>query len=164
MPHPVLPGREQAAAHSSAREATKIVPGTCVAIEGHGVLLRGPSGAGKSDLALRLIEEGAVLVADDQTALDQKGGELRASAPPTIAGLLEVRGLGVLRVPATPSAPLACVVTLIAPRDMIRLPDDERIGVCGINLPHFRLDAFEVSAVAKVRLAVRIATGGIMRV
>ncbi len=79
---------------------TLLVHATAVAIEGEAVLLRGPSGSGKSDLALRLIDGGAQLVADDQTLLRRAGGRVLASAPPAIAGLLEVRGVGVVRVEA----------------------------------------------------------------
>lgn len=163
MSNPSIPGHGAVVASPLARDETRTVAGTCVAIEGHGVLLQGASGAGKSDLALRLIEEGAVLVADDQTGLGREGDGLRAFAPSAIAGLLEVRGLGILRLPTASSAALACVVSLVASRDIVRLPSDERIRLCGIDLPHFRLDPFQASATAKVRLAVRIATGGIMR-
>ena len=73
------------------------VHGTCIAIDGAGVLLRGPSGCGKSDLALRLIDGGAVLVADDRVSLEARAGDLVASAPDALAGLLEVRGVGIER-------------------------------------------------------------------
>jgi len=63
------------------------------------VLLRGPSGSGKSDLALRLIDDGARLIADDQTHLAKKGHALIATPPPAIAGMIEVRGIGVVKLP-----------------------------------------------------------------
>ena len=79
---------------------TTYVHATCVALRAgrswRGVLLRGPSGAGKSDLALRLVEGGGRLVADDQTALVPQGSGLVASPPGTLAGLLEVRGVGIV--------------------------------------------------------------------
>ncbi len=86
------------------------VHGTSVALGGDGILLRGPSGSGKSDLALRLIADGARLVADDQTELRGVGETLEMAAPAAIAGRLEVRGVGILRVPAVPSAPLPTFV------------------------------------------------------
>ena len=74
------------------------VHGTCVAIDGCAVLLRGPSGSGKSDLALRLIDGGARLVADDRAEISLRQRRLVVNAPPEIAGLIEVRGLGVLEL------------------------------------------------------------------
>ncbi|HAQ33260.1 MAG TPA: serine/threonine protein kinase, partial [Rhodospirillaceae bacterium] len=75
-----------------------LIHGTCVALNGVTVLLRGPSGSGKSDLALRLIDGGGRLVADDQTLVEIQGERLVATAPETIAGKMEVRGVGVLAV------------------------------------------------------------------
>lgn len=131
------------------------VHGTSVALGGDGILLRGPSGSGKSDLALRLIDGGARLVADDQTELRVFGEELRMSAPPAIAGRLEVRGLGILRVPAVPSAALRFVVDLVPSASIERLPEPR---FCDILDRRFRLLAiapFEASAPAKLRVALR---------
>src|SRR5579862_2274925 len=94
------------------RPAMILVHGTTVALEGEGVLLRGPSGRGKSDLALRLIDGGARLVADDQTELSRGPNGLIARCPASIAGKIEVRGVGILRVAAMPSAPIRLVVDL----------------------------------------------------
>jgi serine kinase of HPr protein (carbohydrate metabolism regulator) len=137
-------------------------PGTCVAIDGRAVLLRGPSGAGKSDLALRLIETGARLVADDYTAIVNEAGTLVASAPATLRGLLEVRGLGIIRIDPVSSAPLVAVVELVAADAVPRLPEPATCDILGIALPTFRFAAFDAAAAAKVRLAVRVVTGGIM--
>lgn len=136
--------------------------GTCISIDGHGVLLRGSSGSGKSDLALRLIDGGGELVADDYTEVEQHGDTLTAMAPPAIGGLLEVRGLGVIAVGARPSAPLAAVIDLVALAEVERMPEPHQVQILGMPLPCFRLFAFEASAAAKVRLAVRLATGGII--
>jgi HPr kinase/phosphorylase len=139
------------------------VRGTCISIGGHAVLLRGPSGSGKSDLALRLIDGGGTLVADDYTEVEQDGGgSLVATAPPAIRGLLEVRGLGVIEVGACPSARLVAVIDLVPLTDVDRMPEPQQVQILATGLPCFRLFAFEVSAAAKVRLAVRLATGGIM--
>lgn len=142
----------------------EIVRGSCVAIEGSGVLLQGPSGAGKSDLALRLIDRGALLVADDYTSLRREGERLLAMPPPAIAGLLEVRGVGIIRLPVAPlPVPLVLVVTLTEAAHVPRLPDeDATLSLLGIALPWRCLAPFEASAVAKVQLAVRLATRGIM--
>ena len=85
---------------------------SCVAIGSQGVLLLGPSGAGKSDLALRLIDEGAKLVADDRTILFVSRRALHARCPASIKGLLEIRGLGIVELPARTEAKIALVVRL----------------------------------------------------
>lgn len=137
---------------------------TTVAIEGHGVMLRGPSGAGKSDLALRLIDHGAHLVADDYTDVERDGDRLIAHAPSALVGLLEVRGLGILRMTPVSAAPLVACVDLVGADTIERTPAPQAaaVGSTGQCIPLFRLAPFEASAPAKVRLAVRLCTGGIM--
>jgi serine kinase of HPr protein (carbohydrate metabolism regulator) len=126
---------------------------TCVAIEGHAILLRGPSGAGKSDLALRLIDGGALLVADDRVVLSIERGRLVARAPQAIAGLIEARGLGIIEVPSAESAPVLLVCDLV---DQVeRLPEPETTTLAGVPLPLLHLAPFEASAPAKLRFAVR---------
>ena len=133
---------------------------TCVDIDGAGVLLRGPSGSGKSDLALRLIDGGARLVADDCARLRLSDGRLIASAPSEIAGRLEVRGLGIIEFETLAETPLSLVVDLVAPGDIERLPRPATAEVLGIRLPLVRLAPFEASAPAKVRAALKVATDG----
>ena len=99
------------------------VHASCVAVEGTAVLLRGPSGSGKSDLALRLIDGGARLVADDRVDLVREEGRIVASAPARIAGLIEVRGLGVYKIGAVGGAPLGLVVDLVPAEAVERLPE-----------------------------------------
>lgn len=137
--------------------------GTCIAIDGWGVLLRGPSGAGKSDLALRLIAAGDRLVADDYTCVTRDGGMLIATSPEPLSGLLEVRGIGIIRVEAEPQAPLVALVDLVPRIGVERMPDIAEEQVLGIALPHFQLDAFDCSAAAKVRLVAGIARGTTVR-
>ena len=129
------------------------VHATCVEIGGTGVLLRGPSGSGKSDLALRLIDGGAGLVADDRADLTLEEGRVVVTAPPEIAGLLEVRGQGVRRVARVERAVLGLVVDLVPPERVERLPEDAQCQVLGVTLALVRLAPFEASAAAKVRLA-----------
>lgn len=131
-----------------------MVHGTTVALDGEGVLLRGPSGSGKSDLALRLIDRGARLVADDQTELTCAAQRLIARAPRSITGRMEVRGVGILRVPAVPSAPLRLVVDLVAPDRVERLPEPQFCDYLQCSLPLLTLAPFEASAPAKIRLAL----------
>jgi serine kinase of HPr protein (carbohydrate metabolism regulator) len=140
-----------------------LVHATCVEIGGHAVLIRGPSGGGKSDLALRLIDGGAVLVADDQTNITVEGGRLFAAVPETIAGMIEVRGLGIVRLPYRARAPLALVIDLVQPKDVERLPEPSSASLLGVMVPRLALAAFEASAAAKVRLAMASATRDIMR-
>src|SRR5450432_1436979 len=85
---------------------------SCVALGSKGVLLLGPSGCGKSDLALRLIDGGAKLVADDRTILFVKDGALHGRAPAPIKGLLEIRGLGIVKLPVRVAVRIALVVEL----------------------------------------------------
>jgi HPr kinase/phosphorylase len=131
------------------------VYGTSVALGGDGVLLRGPSGSGKSDLALRLIDEGARLVADDQTELRLIGGALRMSAPPTIAGKLEARGVGILDAPSVKSAALHLVVDLVPSAAVERLPEPQTCEFLGCRVPLLALSPLEASAPAKLRFVLR---------
>lgn len=136
---------------------------TSVALKGPGqswqaVLLRGPSGAGKSDLALRLIDTGARLIADDQTHLERKGRALIASAPAAIAGRMEVRGIGIVRLARMQliaRAPVALLVDLVPPDHVERMPEPAQEVQEDIALPVLALAPFEVSALAKLRLALR---------
>lgn len=138
---------------------TLLVHATTVAIDGRAVLLRGPSGSGKSDLAVRLIDAGAQLVADDQTELRRDNEALIARAPDTIAGMLELRGVGILRLEARAEAPVVLIVDLVAPDAVERLPDPRQERLLGVAFPLIALAPFEASAVAKLRLALRAFTG-----
>jgi serine kinase of HPr protein (carbohydrate metabolism regulator) len=140
---------------------TTYVHATCVALRAgrnwRGILLRGPSGAGKSDLALRLIEGGSRLVADDQTALVRQGRGLVATPPGTLAGLLEVRGVGIVklgRAQLLARATIVLLVDLVPPDRIERLPDRSRETLLGVDLPVVALAPFEASAPAKLRLAL----------
>ena len=132
---------------------------TAVALAGRAVLLRGAPGSGKSDLALRLIEEGAARIADDRTRLARRDGSLWASAPESLRELMEVRGLGILRMPALAEAPVALLIDLVAPEAVERCPEPRRDTLLGVDLPAFSLDPRAASAPAKVRLALRLAEG-----
>ena len=136
----------------------ELVHGVAVALHGPqgwtGVLLVGPSGAGKSDVALRLIEAGARLVADDAVHLRRHGGRLHAACPPSIAGLIEVRGLGPAPVPSRPTVRLTLVVDCRG-EPPERLPEPEFWSRLGLDLPLIRVDARAPSAAATIRLAAR---------
>lgn len=137
------------------------VHATTVAIGGEGVLIRGPSGSGKSDFALRLIDEGAMLVADDRTELTVEDGRVVARSPVTITGKLEVRGVGIVRLPILDIVPLALVVDLVDSGVCERMPEPHSVTVLGHDLPCIRLAPFEPSAAAKLRLRLRIGPDGL---
>ena len=127
---------------------------SCVELSGTGVVLVGPSGSGKSDLALRLIDEGAQLVADDRVVIERRGARLIARPPEAIAGLIEVRGLGIMRVGHCASSPLGFVVALRGDQPAQRLPERATYEVLGVALPYLELDPWAPSACAKIRLAL----------
>ncbi len=134
------------------------IHGTAIALGGDGVLLRGPSGSGKSDLALRLIDGGARLIADDQTELRDIGGAVRLSAPATIAGQMEIRGIGIVAVPHQASAPLRLVIDLVSAETIERLPDPRSCRFFRYDIPLIALAPFEASAPAKLRAALAAAS------
>jgi serine kinase of HPr protein (carbohydrate metabolism regulator) len=135
------------------RISAETVHASTVASDGRAVLIMGPSGAGKSDLALRLLDRGFTLVSDDQTIVKRDGERLIASPPPTIAGKLEIRGIGIVEVQCRSDVPVALVVELTG--QIERLPDDVRHRVIlGAKLPFITIDAMTASAASKVSLAL----------
>ena len=132
---------------------------TAVAINGRAMLLRGMSGAGKSDLALRLIDAGATLVVDDQSELIRRGDRLIVRPPGTISGLIEVRGVGIMRIEALAEAPVALIVDLVPPDRVERLPERRSETVLGVALPVIAVTPLEASAPVKLRLVMRALAG-----
>jgi HPr kinase/phosphorylase len=132
-----------------------LVHATAVAIDGRAVLLRGPPGCGKSDLALRLIDGGAPLIADDQARLFRREGHILVRAPATIAGLIEVRGVGILRLDPLDEVRLALVVDLVPAGQIERLPEPRFETILGLAIPLLALAPFEASAAAKLRFALQ---------
>lgn len=130
----------------------RTVHATCVALGNTGVLIRGPSGSGKSDLALRLVDGGARLVADDRVHLAREGDRLVARPADRLAGLLEVRGVGIVRLRHRARVAVGLVVDLGASAE--RLPRRHTCVVEGVRLPWLALDAAQASAPAKLRLAL----------
>lgn len=125
------------------------VHASCAVRGRQAVLLLGPSGVGKSDLLLRLVDAGYDLVADDR--VDMEGD--RVSPPPALAGLIEVRGMGIARLPFVAEARAVLAVRLVRPEDRPdRLPASARDPVTG--LPEIRLDPAMPSAVARINLAL----------
>lgn len=135
------------------RLSSETVHASTVAMDGRAVLLTGLSGAGKSDLALRLIDRGFTLVSDDQTIVKRQANRLVASCPPTIAGKLEIRGIGIIEVDHVTDVPVALLVELTS--EVQRLPDDSRERpILGVPVPLISVDAKAASAASKVAIAL----------
>jgi serine kinase of HPr protein (carbohydrate metabolism regulator) len=126
---------------------------TTVAIDGVAVMIEGASGSGKSDLALRLIDRGAILVSDDQTLVIRVGKTLRARPPSTIAGRIEVRGIGILALPHVEDVPVGLLVRIDGAIE--RMPERRARKIAGIDVRQFAVDPFHASAPIKVELALR---------
>lgn len=126
---------------------------TCVAIAGRGLLLEGLPGSGKSSLALALIDRGAGLVGDDGVVLERRGAQLWAHPPPHIAGKLEIRGVGIIDLPAA-SASLALVLSL--EDDATRLPEPDEVILEDVRLPRLRFRANDPQSAVRAEWALRL--------
>ncbi len=128
---------------------------TAVAVKGAGVVITGPPGSGKSDLALRLIDRGAVLIGDDYIVIRQIADQIILGQMPNIAGRLEMRGLGIIKLDSIASAPAILHVSLGAKAE--RLPSGlPQIPVGGFCLPTLMIDAFHHSAPIKIERALTL--------
>ena len=134
-------------------------------MDNDGVLILGVPGAGKSDLVLRLIDQPgfgtgdalirARLVSDDQTIIERRADALYASSPKPIAGLLEIRGQGIVAVDHMPEVRLALVVRLMPVAEIERLPENPQINrIAGVALPEIAIDPATVAAPARIRAAL----------
>jgi len=134
------------------------VHASAVRFAGRGILVRGGSGSGKSALVLQLLfaDAEARLVADDRVILSADAGRLVATVPEGLAGLLEVRGQGIVRRPHVSPAPVDLVVDLRPLADCPRLPepDDERVAILGLDLPRLILPSGAADGVVRLRVAL----------
>ena len=125
---------------------------TAVTYCGFGVLIRGPSGSGKSDLALRLIDDGAGLVADDQVVIKAVGQELYLSPPDSLSGLIEVRGIGVIKIEYVRDIRLRLIVELDPSNEIQRTPIIKEELIKKNPVPVVNMYAFESSVLAKIKI------------
>ena len=143
----------------TAAATTLTLHASAVVWHGRGVLLRGASGSGKSALALRLLQAGARLVADDLVTVSAERGRLIACSPRP-SGLIEARGLGIFHLAAAATAPLALAVDLMPSAVLERLPEVASETLLGITLPRIALDAGVPGAPALVLLALTARRAG----
>lgn len=146
------------------KELQTCLHGTCVSVNGEGVLILGEPGTGKSDLALRLIDEPGFgvseslmrgkLISDDQVIITRQENMLVASAPANISGKLEIRGLDIVTLATQPSVPLSLVVKLQTYSAIERLPDHGTFDILGLALPLVEIDGNSPSAPARLRAAL----------
>lgn len=146
----------------------RMANGTAVACDGKAVLILGEPGSGKSSLALRLIDHGAELIADDLVELTREGNRIMAvfptDAPPDLKGRIEARGIGIVAVPAVDSSvELALVVHATPPERVPRMPETEYSQWLDIDIPCLHLTLTEAATPTKVRLALGAISGSIIR-
>ena len=140
-------------------EAPLSIHATCVTYGDIGILLRGASGSGKSSLAFRLIEDGATLVADDRVYICRKNDTLYASCPPPLIGRLELRGLGLVRLPSIDETPVNLVCDLVGPDEVERLPARSWCEYLECRVRKIAFAPFVPNAVAVLRLAAHHVAG-----
>ena len=134
-----------------------VMQASAVVIGARALLIEGPPGSGKSSLALALIDRGAGLIGDDAVTLAAKSGRLIASPPPNIAGLLEVRGVGLIPLPVANPAPVALILTLGGPLAE-RLPETPLAArsIAGVAVPVLAFDPGTLAPAARAEWALRV--------
>jgi HPr kinase/phosphorylase len=132
-----------------------LIHASMVAWNDIGILLRGPSGSGKSQLSLQLMNDGAKLVADDQVLLQIENSKFFGSAPASLAGKIEIRGLGIMDVAHLPKAEIKLVVDLMPFAQISRMPEPDELHVEILNhqFPRLCLDPQSPAALAKLKLS-----------
>lgn len=133
-----------------------LVHASCVSFEDKGVLILGDSGSGKSDLALRIIDAGGVLIADDYVEIRIVNGEVYGHVPDSIKGMLEIRGVGLVNLTSVASTKIDLVLELSNREDITRLPEKSFYELNGVEVLSFNFDAFSASAIAKLRMICKM--------
>ncbi len=125
---------------------------TLVSLQGKGILLTGKSGSGKSEIALKYIEnKNAKLVSDDVVVIEVRENQLWGRAPENIKGLMEIRGVGIVRFDAEAEAPINLVVNLKNnPEDIERMPKKRVENILGVEIEAIDLYAGDVTIVEKI--------------
>lgn len=134
-----------------------VMQASAVVIDGRALLIEGPPGSGKSSLALALMDRGAGLIGDDGVSLVASNGQLMAAPPPHIAGLIEVRGVGIIRVPIAPPAPVALILSLGGEAGS-RLPDcpaPTRL-IAGVRVPALAFVPGPLAPAPRAEWALRV--------
>lgn len=156
--HAAMPGKGATAMSDPSRRdemSGLLIHASAVRFVGKGILLLGASNSGKSDLALRLIDAGGMLIADDQVRLSRQGARLQARAPERLAGLIALRGIGILRLPFE-EAPIDLAVDLVAPGSADEpLPEPASLSWLGVDVPKVALEAAAPSAVARIGMILQ---------
>ncbi len=137
--------------------SSELLHATAVAINGQGVLLSGPSGSGKSDLALRLIDRGAVLISDDGVLVEPGNPLPTLRTAPNIAGMIEMRGVGIVKMPFADGVPLRLAILLGGAPERFP-PENFSTKIADHDIACLKLLPFEASAPLKVEHALRIAS------
>jgi len=132
-----------------------LIHASCVEYSSRGILILGPSGSGKSDLALRLMDAGGKLVSDDYVNVDFENGKLIATVAANIEGMIEVRGMGLMKVEHIKSHTVDLALDLCNFENIDRLPEEVFFEQDGIKVPLYKFDGFSVSAMAKINLMIK---------
>ena len=134
-----------------------VMQASAVALGGRALLIEGPPGSGKSSLALALVDRGAELIGDDAVTLTAEGNRLVASPPPNIAGLVEVRGVGLAALPLAAPAPAALVLMLGGPAPE-RLPETPLAvrTIAGVAVPVLAFDPGTIAPAPRAEWALRL--------
>lgn len=132
-----------------------VLQASAVVVGGRAMLIEGPPGSGKSSLALALVDRGAGLIGDDAVTLTRVGELLVATPPPRIAGLLDVRGVGIVTLPTAPPAPVALILTLGGPAAE-RLPEKPlpTRSIAGVGVPVLAFDPGSIAAAPRAEWAL----------
>lgn len=128
---------------------------TCIELNGKGILIVGDSGSGKSDLAIRLIDSGGILVSDDYVELIEKNNKLIAKTAPNIGGMIEVRGVGLIKINYKERTNVELVLKLTERKQISRLPETEYFEYGNAKVRQYIFDPFANSAIAKIKLLLR---------
>ena len=133
-----------------------MIHSTAVSLNGDGILIKGPSGSGKTDLALRLIESGGKLISDDQVIIKKKAERLFLSSPKELNGLMQLSGIGIVKVDYVQNIPLELVVKLQPFNVLDPFPIDREEFIKDFSIPALNLYSFAVSATSKIKIALDV--------